>query len=208
MSAAVANNECPICYDVVDITKNNATTPCGHTFCFSCISQALIHNNECPCCRGTLQEEVWEEFDEEEDEDEDNDEEDDEDSHDEEAEEDEEDEEKENPEHLQHVEVISRRFAALGYTMTDVISMFMSRPSRLDLARGSEEFIDKMVQDFDTIVEDGDKVCGELAAIFVTKRGDEVKEEEVVINDGDATSFEKVAPIVVLYQPEDDIELL
>jgi len=200
-SSAVANNECPICYDVVDVTKNNATTPCGHTFCFSCISQALIHNNECPCCRGTLQEEVWEELDEEQDDDEDDDEEDDEN----EAEE----EEEENQEHLQHVEVISRRFAALGYTMTDVISMFISRPSRLNLARGSEEFIDKMVQDFDTIVDDGDKVCGELAAIFVTKRGDEVEEEEeeeeVVIND---SIVEKVAPIVILYQPEDDIELL
>jgi hypothetical protein len=201
MSAnATIVNECPICYDTVDITKNNATTPCGHTFCFSCISQALVHNNECPCCRGTLQEEVWEDVDEEEGEDDDEDEEDEDD--------DEEEDEEENQEHLQHVEVISRRFAALGYTMTDVIAMFISRPSRLNLARGSEEFIDKMVQDFDTIVEDGDKVCGELATIFVTKRTvDDVEEE--VMNDGDAAIVEKVAPpIAILYQPADDMELL
>ena len=140
-------NECPICYEVVDVTKNNATTPCGHTFCFSCISQALVHNNECPCCRGTLQEEVWEDV-EEEDEDEDG----------EEGE-----EEEGESENEQHVEIISQRFAALGYTMSDLITLLINRPSRLNPDRATQEFIEKMEQDFDTIVDDGDKELQESA---------------------------------------------
>jgi len=144
-------NECPICYEVVDVTKNNATTPCGHTFCFSCISQALVHNNECPCCRGTLQEEVWEDVEEE-----------DEDGEEEEGEEEEEGDEGES-ENEQHVEIISQRFAALGYTMSDLITLLINRPSRLNPDRATQEFIEKMEQDFDTIVDDGDKELQESA---------------------------------------------
>lgn len=155
MSASdIVANECPICYEVVDVTKNNATTPCGHTFCFSCISQALVHNNQCPCCRGTLQEEVWEDVEEEEEDGE----------GDGEGDEDEGDEEEEGEsENEQHVEIISQRFAAQGYTMSDLITMLINRPSRLNPDRATEEFIEKMEQDFDTVVEDGDKELQESA---------------------------------------------
>ena len=46
-------NECPICYEIIG-EKNNCNTPCGHSFCFSCITKALSKNNTCPCCRENL----------------------------------------------------------------------------------------------------------------------------------------------------------
>jgi hypothetical protein len=46
-------NECPICYEIIG-EKNNCNTPCGHIFCFSCITKALSKNNTCPCCRENL----------------------------------------------------------------------------------------------------------------------------------------------------------
>ena len=49
----VKNNECPICYEIIG-EKNNCNTPCGHSFCFSCITKALYKNNTCPCCRENL----------------------------------------------------------------------------------------------------------------------------------------------------------
>jgi len=47
------NNDCPICYEIIG-EKNNCNTPCGHSFCFSCITKALCKNNTCPCCRENL----------------------------------------------------------------------------------------------------------------------------------------------------------
>jgi hypothetical protein len=31
------------------------TTPCGHTFCSSCLNQSLDHRPSCPVCRAPLQ---------------------------------------------------------------------------------------------------------------------------------------------------------
>ena len=43
-------NECSICYCEIG-KKNNAITPCGHHFCFNCISNCLNEKSNCPMCR-------------------------------------------------------------------------------------------------------------------------------------------------------------
>jgi hypothetical protein len=40
---------CPICWDSPPCDPHS--TPCGHTFCRSCIMQALACKKECPSCR-------------------------------------------------------------------------------------------------------------------------------------------------------------
>ena len=51
--------DCPICYETVDPTRNRCTTPCGHTLCFTCMIQYWnthpAHTDyACPCCRSVL----------------------------------------------------------------------------------------------------------------------------------------------------------
>lgn len=55
--------ECCICYEIIG-EKNNCVTPCGHKFCFVCLTKALTSNNTCPCCREVLVEVTEEEDDE------------------------------------------------------------------------------------------------------------------------------------------------
>lgn len=45
---------CSICHDNLDSTKNFAKTNCGHSFCLSCLVEALKHNNRCPLCRSNI----------------------------------------------------------------------------------------------------------------------------------------------------------
>jgi Ring finger domain len=45
--------ECCICYETIG-DKNNCVTPCGHKFCFVCLTKALTTNNTCPYCREVL----------------------------------------------------------------------------------------------------------------------------------------------------------
>jgi hypothetical protein len=49
---------CAICLEQQerDQTKNLATTPCGHTFCLTCLLSHLKHNNTCPLCRAPIEE--------------------------------------------------------------------------------------------------------------------------------------------------------
>jgi hypothetical protein len=75
------------------------------------------------------------------------------------------DEEDNVEERDQHVEVIAKRFADMGYTITDVITMLINRPSRINVERGTNEFIEKMEGDFDKLVDDADREFQE-AALF------------------------------------------
>jgi len=57
---------CPICYEKLHFLKyddeeeeikpvtNVVTTPCGHSFCFKCLSKHLDRKNTCPMCRVEL----------------------------------------------------------------------------------------------------------------------------------------------------------
>jgi hypothetical protein len=82
--------ECCICYEIIG-EKNNCVTPCGHKFCFVCLTKALTNNNTCPCCREVLleaseededDESEWEENSNSDDEDDNSDQEDEEDEYD------------------------------------------------------------------------------------------------------------------------------
>jgi hypothetical protein len=43
--------DCTLC---LKLLYNPITTPCGHSFCRSCLLQALDHGNKCPMCRTVL----------------------------------------------------------------------------------------------------------------------------------------------------------
>lgn len=51
-------NTCSICLEEQENeqTKNLATTPCGHTFCLTCLLGHLKYNNLCPLCRAPIEE--------------------------------------------------------------------------------------------------------------------------------------------------------
>lgn len=58
--------ECPICMDVIDLTKNCVVTDCGHKFHCSCLMQNAVHNGfGCPFCRTAMADEPKEEDDDE-----------------------------------------------------------------------------------------------------------------------------------------------
>ena len=48
--------ECCVCFESIGKT-NVTTTPCGHTFCFSCLMKCMDVKNNCPYCREPLREE-------------------------------------------------------------------------------------------------------------------------------------------------------
>ena len=68
--SANAVNECPICMEPIEMTKNCLTTECGHCFHTSCLMTSVAHNGfGCPYCRTKMAEEVADEdseYDEEE----------------------------------------------------------------------------------------------------------------------------------------------
>ena len=73
-------SECPICMDMIEVSKNCVTTECGHKFHTSCLMKNVSFNGfECPYCRSVMaeedeeDEEYEEEDGEENDEDEEND---------------------------------------------------------------------------------------------------------------------------------------
>ncbi|XP_076877041.1 LON peptidase N-terminal domain and RING finger protein 1 [Brachyhypopomus gauderio] len=49
----LADFECPLC---IRLFYEPVTTPCGHTFCKTCIERSLDHNLHCPLCKQPLQE--------------------------------------------------------------------------------------------------------------------------------------------------------
>jgi hypothetical protein len=51
------SDECAICMEELDSTKNFAKTNCGHSFCLTCLMRSLKNNNTCPLCRTNIEEE-------------------------------------------------------------------------------------------------------------------------------------------------------
>jgi hypothetical protein len=50
-------DECPICMDNIEVSKNCIVTECGHKFHASCLLSSVAHSNfACPCCRYELAE--------------------------------------------------------------------------------------------------------------------------------------------------------
>ena len=46
-----ADLSCPIC---MSLLRDPFATPCGHTFCFGCVTQHLAARNSCPACAAYL----------------------------------------------------------------------------------------------------------------------------------------------------------
>ena len=50
-----SKEECPICMDEIDMSKNSLVTECGHKFHSSCLLQNIAHNGfDCPYCRNLM----------------------------------------------------------------------------------------------------------------------------------------------------------
>jgi len=59
-------NECPICMEVIDVSKKCVTTECGHCFHANCLMTSVAHNGfGCPYCRTAMAQEVKNEDDDE-----------------------------------------------------------------------------------------------------------------------------------------------
>ena len=150
------NDECSICYDQLG-EKNNCTTPCGHIFCFECMMQALNRNNLCPCCRSPLKEEPEESEDESDEEDDD---------------EYEWDPLAENINHWregtnfynmtandEHAtpKTIAKKIQDAGYTMEDLVTIWLERIDRSSERYKDNNFVKKMVSDIENLVDKEDE---------------------------------------------------
>lgn len=135
--------ECCICFEEIG-SKNNCVTPCGHSFCFNCVTQALSRKNTCPICRTVLIETAEEEEDEDSDYEEDDEEDDDED-----------DEEEEIPGDDGGIDEITDRFLKSGYTTIDIMSMLTGRYKRSD-PKNTQVYIKKMIKEFEDMIDDVD----------------------------------------------------
>lgn len=57
MSHNCENQDCPICMDPIEGTKNCITTECGHAFHANCLMTSVAHNGfGCPYCRTAMAE--------------------------------------------------------------------------------------------------------------------------------------------------------
>jgi len=142
MSSFTEEKECCICFETIG-AKNNCTTPCGHSFCFVCMTKSLAQNNTCPCCREVLMQ-VTEAPDDESEYDDDDDE-----DYDDENTDQEEEEEEGN------VEEITERFLKEGYTAVDIMSLLTGRYTKRD-PKYTDDYINKMVERFNDICDEVD----------------------------------------------------
>jgi len=49
----ISDFECSLCYILL---HKPVTTPCGHSFCSSCLDRSLDHQDKCPLCKSSLDE--------------------------------------------------------------------------------------------------------------------------------------------------------
>lgn len=139
MSVAI---ECCICFEEIG-NKNNCTTPCGHQFCFICMSKSLANNNTCPCCRAVLMERSDEVDDSDSDSESD----------------DEEEEDFDFPEDA-NLDRLTEIFIEKGYGFTDLVIMLVGRVKEKN-DKYNAETIKKMFNDFNEIVNDSDNQADE-----------------------------------------------
>jgi len=126
--------ECCICFEEIG-TMNNCTTPCGHKFCFTCMSKCLVQNNTCPCCRSVLMEEKDDEDDSD-------------------YEDDSDTESNYSFDEEENLDKITERFLALGYTTNDLVSMLIGRVK--EKRNYTRDCVEKMFSEFNAILEEND----------------------------------------------------
>jgi len=166
--------ECPVCFEHIG-DKNSCVTNCGHRFCLNCLLQSYNSLNNCPLCRETLN---ANEKEDEDDDDEDDDYEDDDD--DDSITLDDEDDDEDNSDtatdttvdiaKLATVEHITSELKKNGYTMEDIVSMYLDRSLTKDTAQHTVDgkimyfeleiqnqvqktILDKLIDDLDEIAK-------------------------------------------------------
>jgi hypothetical protein len=144
--------ECCICFDNIDKTKNNCITECGHTFCFKCLATSLVNNNNsCPYCRTKIVDIPNNNDDEDDEDDEDDDYDDDDDDY---------DDDDDDVDNIKcSVEEITNRLVSNGFTMIDMVSMLIGRFSKEE--KYTSEYINKMDDIFNTIIDEADNEANE-----------------------------------------------
>lgn len=130
--------ECPICLSEIG-DKNNCITPCGHTFCFSCLITCMSTNVNCPCCRNELSEKSISNDDGS--------------SYD--TEDDEEDNENEEDDGQAEIENIVDIFIKKGYTIYHALMIATNRFSKTNANYG-DDFLDGLIDEFDEMLEELD----------------------------------------------------
>lgn len=139
----VTETTCTICFEKIG-EKNNTTTPCGHIFCFECITRAMQTNNTCPYCRTVLIENKVEsetEYETESDYDSNDD-----DYDDDESNIDDYDQE------CGDLEKIMTIFEEKGYTLKDAMTLLLNRKSKSD-TKYTGEYIKKLEDDFELMCD-------------------------------------------------------
>ena len=143
------NNECCICLEMIQ-QINSCITPCGHSFCFTCMVKNLDMSNSCPYCRTILKESVISEINQV--------------SEDEEdytTEEDNEDDENESEGEsvdedpyancrTNAIEILVEKVENKGYTIMDILSYCFDLYSNKNV-KYTKEFIDTLEKDMDNL---------------------------------------------------------
>jgi hypothetical protein len=142
--------ECCICYENIGI-KNNCVTECGHKFCFKCLAMSMTRSNACPCCRQPLTDEP-ELVDEE-----------DESDYEESVDEGDSDEEDDDEISLVPIEIIAERLVKNGFTMLDMVAMFMGANAGDASEKYSPLQMDALYAKCDNIVDEARKEAEETA---------------------------------------------
>jgi hypothetical protein len=136
--------ECAICYEQIEMVNVTVTT-CGHAFHSSCAFKALENNDCCPMCRHQLLDAPAED-DESEGEYEE--------SVDEEGEDGSVADSDSDEDAKVNLEQLAGKLTNMGYTMQDILKFFVSDvKSGTNEQKYSEEFIDKMEQDINGVIE-------------------------------------------------------
>jgi hypothetical protein len=140
-----AEIKCTICFEKIG-EKNNTTTPCGHIFCFECITRSLQSNNTCPYCRAVLIEVKQDNADEDDDSDYESYEE------DSDYEEDDESNIDDYDQECGDLEKIMNLFEEKGYTLKDAMTLLLNRKSKTD-TKYTTDYIKKLESDFESICD-------------------------------------------------------
>jgi hypothetical protein len=145
VAAAGNGEECPVC---MEHQLFMICTPCGHSFCFKCITKVMNKNTSCPLCRTVLidvpnmEEEEEEEYFE-----------------DETIETNEEEDEE-----LCEVENVIERFEQKGFGIMDLMCIILERRSRTNL-KYTNDYIDKITDEFHEMVDDMDNETYEMVCM-------------------------------------------
>ena len=147
-------SECPICMDMIDVSKNCVTTECGHKFHTSCLMKNVAFNGfECPYCRSVMAE------DDEEDEEyeEDGEENDDDDDADAEDEDDDENYPSSGEDPIPSFELVLKKLMDKNVTYEQLVKSMMSGHLAFSFTENCDEYekIAELINDeiYDTIVK-------------------------------------------------------